>query len=82
MKITIAYIAEEERAAGEALAALLQLYPGGKVRKSDRYAPIKHLYLTVKEPFRTAETPADQGISPGEGRGRPSKAVDKSPGAG
>lgn len=29
MKITIAYIAEEERAAGEALAALRQLCPGG-----------------------------------------------------
>lgn len=82
MKITIAYIAEEERAAGEALAALLQLCPGGKVRKSDRYAPIKHLYLTVKVPFRTAEALEPNGISPGEGMGSTPKAVDKSPGAG
>ena len=47
MKVTIAYLPTEEGEA--ALAALLQLYPGAKVRKSERHPPFKHIYLTTKK---------------------------------
>lgn len=50
MKIPIAYIAEEEEAAAADLAALLQVHPGAKVRKSDRHPPWKHIYLATREP--------------------------------
>ena len=50
MKITLAYIAEEEEAAAADLAALLQVHPGAKVRKSDRHPPWKHIYLTTRDP--------------------------------
>lgn len=70
MKITIAYRPEEERDAREALALLLQRYPRGKVRKSDRYPPVKHLYLTVKVPLEMPESPDGPGVSaPGGARG-------------
>lgn len=75
MKITIAYKPEEERDAGEALASLRQMYPRGKVHrekvcKNDRYPPVKHLYLTVKEPLEKPESPDGPGVSaPGGARG-------------
>lgn len=69
MKITITYRPGEERAAGELLAALRQLYPRGKVRKSDRYAPVMHLYFAVKVPLETAENLEAESFLQGEGRG-------------
>ena len=50
MKVTIAYTSPEDGEAAAVVAALQCLYPGVKVRKSDRYSPFLHLYLTTKEP--------------------------------
>ena len=69
MKITIAYRPEEERDAEKTLALLLQRYPRGKVRKSDRYPPVKHLYLTVKEPLKKPEDLEPRGIEQNLGSG-------------
>lgn len=45
MKITIAYIPEQEQEAAAIVAALLHLIPGAKVRKSDRNKPFHHVYV-------------------------------------
>lgn len=50
VKITIAYISDEQEAAANVVAALRRLHPGVKVRESDRTPPFKHLYLTTKKP--------------------------------
>ena len=50
MKITVAYLPEDEKEATAALAALRRLHPDGKVRKSDRHPPYLHIYLTTKQP--------------------------------
>lgn len=50
MKITLAYIPEEEQEANAATTAILRIYPRSKVRKSDRHPPFKHIYLTTKKP--------------------------------
>ena len=50
MKITIAYIPEEEQEAAADLAALQQLHPRAKVRKSEAHPPFKHIYLTTTKP--------------------------------
>jgi len=55
MKITIAYIPEEQAEADADLSALLLHHPGAKVRKSDRHPPFLHTYLTTKKP----ETPCE-----------------------
>lgn len=55
MKVTIAYLPEDEKEATAALAVLRRLHPDGKVRKSDRHPPFKHFYLTTKK----AETPCN-----------------------
>lgn len=71
MKITIAYRPGEERAAGEILAAVVQRYPRGRIRKSDRYPPVKHLYFAVKVPLEMPEALENQGVLPIQGRGMP-----------
>lgn len=48
MKITLAYIPEEEQEASTYLAALVNLYPTAKVRKSDQNPPFKHIYVTTR----------------------------------
>ena len=60
MKITIAYLPDEEQEAAADLAALRQLHPRLKVRKSDAHPPFKHIYLTTKKP----ETPTDTREKP------------------
>lgn len=50
MKITIAYIPEEEREADLICRFVHGMCPGGKIRKSDRHPPFKHIYLTTKRP--------------------------------
>lgn len=50
MKITLAYIPDEEETATATVAVLRQLHPGAKARKSDRHPPFKHIYLTTKKP--------------------------------
>lgn len=55
MKITIAYLPEEEREADLINRFVQGLLPIEKVRKSDRHLPFKHIYLTAKK----AENPCD-----------------------
>ena len=50
MKITLAYIRDEEETATATAAVLRQLHPGAKVRKSDRHPPFKHIYVATKKP--------------------------------
>ena len=74
MKITIAYRPWEERDARETLASLRQMYPRGKVHrekvcKNDRYPPVKHLFLTVKEPLKKPENLEPRGIEQNLGSG-------------
>ena len=54
MKITLAYLPEEEPEAAASVAALRRLHPRMKVRKSDAYPPFKHIYLTMKKPNKTS----------------------------
>lgn len=50
MKITIAYLTEEEREA-DLIARLVRGLCGlVKMRKSDTHPPYKHIYLTTKKP--------------------------------
>lgn len=56
MKITLAYIPDEEEIATATVAVLHQLHPGAKVRKSDRHPPFKHIYLTTKKPENTCQS--------------------------
>jgi len=60
MKISMAYLPEEEQEAAADLAALRQLHPGIKVRKSDAHPPFKHIYLTTTKPSR----PCDSKVKP------------------
>lgn len=50
MKITIAYISDEQETVTTTVAALLRIYPGIRVRESDRHPPFKHIYLTTTKP--------------------------------
>ena len=50
MKITIAYIPDEQEAVTISVAALRRISPNMKVRKSDRHPPFRHIYLTTKKP--------------------------------
>ena len=56
MKITIAYLPEEQQEVAAGVAALRQLQPGLKVRKSDRHKPFSHLYLTTRKPAKPTDT--------------------------
>lgn len=47
MKITIAYTEESSAAAAASVAALKEVLPGVKVKKSEKHPPYKHLYLTT-----------------------------------
>ena len=53
MKITIAYIPDEQETVTTSVAALRCLFPDIKVRKSERHPPFKHIYLTTKIPKNT-----------------------------
>ncbi len=50
MKVIISHTLEEQAEAFAVLSALRRLHPDGKVRKSDRHPPFKHIYLTTKRP--------------------------------
>ena len=52
MKITIAYLPEEQQKANNLLRCLYSFLGDGvdKVRESDRHAPFNHIYLTTKIP--------------------------------
>ena len=49
MKITIAYLPEEEQKAKLLQSVALGIIPGAKVKESDRHAPYKHIYLTTRK---------------------------------
>ena len=70
MKITIAHLPEEEQEAAADLAALRQLHPGIKVRKSDAHPPFKHIYLTTKQHIGKRQIPVPQGFGEKEGTPR------------
>ncbi len=53
MKITIAYLPEQEKKTAAIVATVLHLFPGAKVHESDRHAPFHHIYITTRKP----ETP-------------------------
>ena len=55
MKITIAYLPEEEREADIIHVFSRGLLDNVKVSKSDRHLPFKHIYLTAKK----AENPCN-----------------------
>lgn len=48
MKIKIAYLPGEEKAARTIEEFARVIFPGVKVKKSDRYAPFIHTYLSTK----------------------------------
>ena len=50
MKITIAYIPDEQETVTTSVAVLRHIFPDIKVRKSERHPPFKHIYLTTKKP--------------------------------
>ena len=50
MKITIAYLPEEDREAHIIERSIRDLCKTVKVRKSGRHPPFEHIYLTTKKP--------------------------------
>lgn len=52
MKITIAYLPEEQQKANNLLHFLQSFLADSmdRVRESDRHAPFKHIYLTTRKP--------------------------------
>ena len=56
MKITFAYLPAEEQEAAADLAALRQLHPGMKVRKSNAHPPFRHIYLTTTKPTKPCDS--------------------------
>lgn len=56
MKISIAYLPDEESEAAADLAALRQLHPRLKVRKSESHPPFRHIYLTTTKTTKTGKT--------------------------
>lgn len=50
MKITVAYLPEEEREASAALDALCRQHPAAKIRKSENHPPFKHIYFATGKP--------------------------------
>lgn len=50
MKITIAYLPEEERLALIINCFLQSLCPDNRTRTSERHPPYRHIYLATKKP--------------------------------
>lgn len=50
MKLNLTYQLEEQEQANAALAALLALLPGVRVRKNASKPPYIHVYLTTRKP--------------------------------
>lgn len=57
MKITIAYLPEEERSASLIQAFLRRFLEPRKIRHSDQHPPFKHIYITSQAP---AEGPRER----------------------
>lgn len=56
MKITVAYIPDEEPEAAAVVAVIRSANPGITARKSERHPPFKHLYLTTKKPGKRCKS--------------------------
>lgn len=58
MKITIAYLPEEQQKVNSLLRCLHSFLGDSvdKVRESDRHAPFKHIYLTTTKPERPSNS--------------------------
>ena len=58
MKITIAYLPEEQQNANNLLRCLYSFLGErvDKVRKSDCHAPFNHIYLTTKKPKKPSDS--------------------------
>jgi hypothetical protein len=48
VKIKISYKSDEEKEAVASVVAFLRIYPDAIVRKSDRYDPIRHIYIATQ----------------------------------
>ncbi|NLU24434.1 MAG: hypothetical protein GXW99_06940 [Clostridiales bacterium] len=59
MKVSIAYLPEEEKNAGLLLSFIRGLQPGVRVHKNDRCTPYIHLYMTTKKPTNTTDCKED-----------------------
>ena len=55
MKITIAFLPEEQQEAAASVAALRELYPAAKVRRSTAHPPHEHIYLNIPQPKKTCK---------------------------
>ena len=53
MKMTLAYLPEEEERAAVVLAALLRAFPDTKVKKSNAHPPFRHIYLSTPKLAKT-----------------------------
>ena len=60
MKITIAYTEESSAAAAASVAALKEVLPGVKVKKSEKHPPFTHLYLTTPKENEAKRLPDDE----------------------
>lgn len=58
MKITIAYLPEEQQKANNLLRFLNSFlgHSVDKVRESDRHAPFKHIYMTTTKPEKPGDS--------------------------
>ena len=56
MKITFAYLPEEQEEAVASVVAIRQLQPRMKVRKSDAHPPFKHIYMTIPKTAKPTDT--------------------------
>ena len=56
MKITFSFLPSEQEEAAACVAALRQLQPRMKVRKSDRRGPYNHIYVTTPKPAKPTDT--------------------------
>lgn len=56
MKITIAFLPGETLSANTVEEFCRAVFPNVTVRKSDRHAPYKHVYLTTKKPGKPCDS--------------------------
>lgn len=58
MKITIAYLPEEQQKAKNLLRCLHSFLGNSvdRVRENDRHAPFKHIYLTTTKPEKSSDS--------------------------
>lgn len=55
MKITFAYLPEEQEDANSGVSALKRLYPNMKLRKSEKHEPYRHVYLNIKSQLQNKQ---------------------------